>query len=71
MYSMFEYCLWAMLLAIFFREIRPSRRLVHTYVPILGRPGRSGAQLPIMAISWQYLKGDAISTWRWVLLEWF
>ena len=32
-------------------EIRSLRRLVHTYVPILGRPDRSGAMLPIMAIS--------------------
>ena len=31
-------------------EIRSLRRLVHTYVPILGRPGRSGAMLRIMAI---------------------
>mgnify|MGYP003332001989 CR=1 FL=1 len=48
---MFEPCLSPVRASTFFRSIRSSRGVVHAYVPILGRPGRSGAQLPNKAIS--------------------
>ena len=54
---MFEYCLWAALLAIFSSKIRSSRRLVHAYVRDLGHLWVQGPQMPNKAIScvWHYL----------------
>ena len=53
---MFEPCLWAALLAIFFRTNRSSRRLVHAYVRDLGHPWVQGPYLPYKAIYDVYVK---------------